>query len=73
MGRKPNRTCEPVMVNNEDLEIVDGIIGSREGEEVFLYENRKRLVALRKEVIHEIFEVYAGVPAGYGGGEPSSR
>lgn len=48
----PVRTCEPVMMNTDDLNIVDAYIAEQYGEDVFKQENRRRLVTLRKEAFH---------------------
>lgn len=54
---KPNRTCEPVMVNREDVDLVDGIIAQRYGKEIVSdMAKRKELVQRRKEVFHELIE-----------------
>ena len=56
MGRQwaYNRTCEPVMIRNEDIGVIDGIIVERYGEDILEMSRRKELVAARKDVIHEV-------------------
>ena len=50
-------TCEPIMMLSEDVNLIDGIIEKRHndsGKNIFDRENRRELIAERKEVIHEI-------------------
>lgn len=56
MSNKPNRTCEPVMVNKEDVDLVDGIVATRYGKGILDMARRKELVKRRKEVFHELIE-----------------
>lgn len=54
-------TCEPITIFLSDLQIIDEIAQKRAGNKVDLSakENRKNLIQLRKEVLHDII---MGVP-----------
>lgn len=55
MPRKPAvRTCEPVMVKNEDMAVVDALCVTMYGEDILLMENRKQLINARKEAFHKL-------------------
>lgn len=60
MPRKPAvRTCEPVMVKNEDISMVDALCVKMYGEDILLMENRKQLIAARKEAFHKLISAGA--------------
>lgn len=50
------KSCDPIMVLSEDIELIDGIVEKRYkgGKDIFDRVNRKELIAARKEVLHEI-------------------
>lgn len=50
------KSCDPIMVLSEDIELIDGIVEKRyKGSgNIFDRENRKELIAARKVVLHEI-------------------
>ncbi len=53
MPRKPAvRTCLPVMVNNEDVDIVDALCVELYGEDILSIDHRKQLITARKEAFH---------------------
>lgn len=47
-------TCEPIMILLDDLTIIDGVAKKRTELDLDKHENRKVLIQLRKEVIHEL-------------------
>lgn len=60
MPRKPAvRTCEPVMVKNEDMAVVDALCVKMYGEDILLMANRKQLITARKEAFHTLISAGA--------------
>lgn len=53
-------TCEPIMILLSDLAIIDGLAAKRTDLDLSLHENRKALIQIRKEVIHEM--IVNGLP-----------
>lgn len=47
-------TCEPIMVLLTDLLVIDELAKKRTDSNLYERENRKELIQLRKEVIHEL-------------------
>ena len=50
-------TCDPIMVLNEDIEFFDNLVAERYKDssvDIFTRQNRKKLIAERKAVIHMI-------------------
>jgi len=50
------KSCDPIMVLSEDIELIDGIVEKRYkgSRNIFDRANRKELIAARKAVLHEI-------------------
>ena len=57
-------TCDPIMVQSEDIEFIDSIVGERykgSNIDIFARSNRKALIAERKAVIHMIMSEWKAV------------
>lgn len=49
-------TCDPVMVLSEDITIIDKLAQQQTKADLSRRENRKELLSLRKQVLHELIE-----------------